>query len=140
MTDKKLIYAALAAVLICSVAFLGCPTAEEMVDDVVQPVTPPTPEVTPTMEDTEEDTSDAEGDMVEVTTEDDATELPDDLTGLPDDLTGLPDDSTEDDSTEDDSMESSDDFNVNPNPLPTNQEQKEFRYYKTDGGFVHNFM
>ena len=57
MTDRKLIYAALAAVLVCSVAFLGCPTAEEMADDVIQP-TPTTPEVTPPEEDTPEDTPD----------------------------------------------------------------------------------
>ena len=36
---------ALIAILICSVAFLGCPTAEEMVDDVMQPTTPTTPEI-----------------------------------------------------------------------------------------------
>ena len=112
MTEKKWIYAALAAVLVCSVAFLGCPTGEEMVGDVMKPPTtppveePPTPpvETTPTEEDTTED-------------EEDSTELPEELTGLPDET-------TEDETTEDETSEPSgdlpDSFDENPNPLPTN--------------------
>ena len=60
MNQKKLVYATLVAVFICSVVFLGCPTAEEMADDVITPSdgTPPPPpeEDTPPPPPPEEDT------------------------------------------------------------------------------------
>ena len=48
MNKKKLVYATLAAVLICSVAFLGCPTAEEVADDVITTTPNPEDEAPPT--------------------------------------------------------------------------------------------
>ena len=52
---------ALVAVLLCCVAFIGCPTAEEMADDAVQPMTPavpPPPEDSPPPTDEAEESGD----------------------------------------------------------------------------------